>query len=209
MVGAWGLTVRDTHRVALAALLAAVASRPSSHPVALTPWLSPFFVGLPRWVFVFWFFCCCCFLVFLLLCFLSALSVNCGRYGLLSTAYFAEGLRLIRDRVALAEPGSATQLVAIVFTTQESVEWCKKILVKALQQTAEKVVCADTSGSVKRNAALTPQNATATTHFPTPPAQYGLGASCLWRTGRCAGSTPRRSCTEAVSDLSLSGGIGI
>ena len=51
MVGAWGLTVRDTHRVALAALLAAVASRPSSHPVALTPWLSPFFVGLPRWVF--------------------------------------------------------------------------------------------------------------------------------------------------------------
>ena len=50
--------------------------------------------------------------------------------------------------MALAEPGSAKQLVAIVFTTQESVGWCQQTLVKVLQQTAEKVVCANTSGFV-------------------------------------------------------------
>ena len=84
----------------------------------------------------------------LFLGFRCMLLVHCDSYGLLSTGYFAEGLRLIRDRMALAEPGSAKQLVAIVFTTQESVEWCQKTLVKVLQQTAEKVVCANTSGFV-------------------------------------------------------------
>lgn len=71
-----------------------------------------------------------------------------SRYGLLSISYFTEGLKLIRDQLALEEPDSASKLVAIVFTTQESVEWCEKDFSKKLGKVVANinVVCANTSG---------------------------------------------------------------
>eukprot|EP00040_Diaphanoeca_grandis_P020374 m.108361 g.108361 ORF g.108361 m.108361 type:complete len:548 (+) comp27868_c0_seq2:354-1997(+) len=67
------------------------------------------------------------------------------RYGLLSTRYYIEALNLIRNRVALDEPDSVDELVAIVFTTQESVAWCTTDLAPLLQRVVKTVVCANTS----------------------------------------------------------------
>ena len=41
------------------------------------------------------------------------------RYGVLSEAYYLSAMRLVQSRVALEEPDSAENLVAVVFTTQE------------------------------------------------------------------------------------------
>ena len=54
------------------------------------------------------------------------------RYGVLSEAYYVSALRLIQARAALEEPDAADNLVAVVFTTQESVGWCVETLAPLL-----------------------------------------------------------------------------
>jgi hypothetical protein len=66
-------------------------------------------------------------------------------FGLLSEAYYEAALRLIKARAALDEPEAAENLVAVVFTTQESVGWCVDTLAPRLGRTAKDVVCANTS----------------------------------------------------------------
>jgi hypothetical protein len=70
------------------------------------------------------------------------------RYGVLTEAYYEAALRLIKARASLEEPEVADNLVAVVFTTQESVGWCVDTLAPKLGRTAKDVVCANTSAFV-------------------------------------------------------------
>ena len=76
-----------------------------------------------------------------------ALRNHPTKYGLLTIQYYIEGVRLIRDQVARTEPNSIDELIAIVFTTQESVSWCVKEFTPQLLKLhlVKSIVCANTS----------------------------------------------------------------
>eukprot|EP00041_Stephanoeca_diplocostata_P022253 m.528778 g.528778 ORF g.528778 m.528778 type:complete len:313 (-) comp22015_c0_seq73:399-1337(-) len=89
-----------------------------------------------------------------------AVRTHPSRYGLLDIPYYVRALEIIADRLRLTHPESAAQLVAVVFTTQESVGWCHSDLAPRLRRVAKHVLCANTSAFTRKpNTPLTEQSA--------------------------------------------------